>query len=225
MNLLLKPPRFLVHKSLQRALSSRPTRNCPKCSAPLQSTLPACASCHHIEPLPWNTRFETILGLETESSQNPFQIDQKLLRSRFLEAQRVCHPDAWSGRGREEEKIASDQSTLVNTAYRTLKDPLLRAEYLLRTLSNLETKEEDGAKDLDLVSEVMMAQEEVESSDDTELDELLAQNATRIAESESEIERFIGSGHFASAKQAADALRYWRGIERAIQRKKGFAID
>jgi len=72
---------------------------------------------------------------------NPFEIlhlkqtyslDQDVLEAHYFEAQRKTHPDQFS-RGNEQEKAeAMEKSTAVNQAYLILRDPLLRAEYLLK---------------------------------------------------------------------------------------------
>ena len=81
-----------------RRLYSTSTRTCPSCSAPLRSPLPTCLRCSYIQPLPSELTYYDILGV-SNTSQNLFKVDVRDLKKKFLEAQRVCHPDAWSGKG------------------------------------------------------------------------------------------------------------------------------
>jgi molecular chaperone HscB len=37
--------------------------------------------------------------LPTDDIANPFTLDTQDLRRRFLQAQRLCHPDAWGQKG------------------------------------------------------------------------------------------------------------------------------
>ena len=70
---------------------------CPSCSSPLPTPLPTCPKCSHIEPLPSTTTLFDVFGLH--GAERTFSLDSKDLKTRFLKAQRVCHPDAWSGKG------------------------------------------------------------------------------------------------------------------------------
>ena len=83
-------------KSSFRFYSTAP-RTCPSCSAPLQSSLPTCLKCSYIAPLPSDTTYFDML--DASNTQNLFKVDLGSLRRKFLDAQRVCHPDAWSGKG------------------------------------------------------------------------------------------------------------------------------
>lgn len=103
-NLALRPTRFSAYStrtsrallSSRRFYSTSPAA-CPSCSTPLPTALPTCPKCSHIEPLPASTSYHDIFGLQ--ANPNPFIVDTKELKSRFLQAQRVCHPDAWSRKG------------------------------------------------------------------------------------------------------------------------------
>lgn len=61
-----------------------------------------------------------------------FEIDLSSTRQRYLQLQRLLHPDNYAGAGRELESLrAADWSSYVNRAYETLRDPLQRAIYLV----------------------------------------------------------------------------------------------
>ena len=38
-------------------------------------------------------------NLATAENTNPFILDTQVLRRRFLQAQRLCHPDTWAQKG------------------------------------------------------------------------------------------------------------------------------
>jgi molecular chaperone HscB len=74
-------------------------------------------------------------------SRNFFQffgLDQKLcvdaetLQKRFYELSRQWHPDRFSRKSASEQAEALDATSILNDAYRTLRDPVKRAEYLLK---------------------------------------------------------------------------------------------
>lgn len=63
----------------------------------------------------------------------PFQFDIEMARvsDSYLELQRTVHPDKFAHAGEHEKLIAVQKSAQVNDAFQTLKQPLLRAQYML----------------------------------------------------------------------------------------------
>ncbi len=68
-------------------------------------------------------------------------IDADELQRRFYALSRQHHPDFHQGATGEEQAKALEASALVNAAYRTLRDPIARIEYLLRLEEGRETDE------------------------------------------------------------------------------------
>jgi molecular chaperone HscB len=66
---------------------------------------------------------------------------------------------------------------MVNTAYKTLSSPLDRIEYLLRR-NGIETGEADQLDDLELITEIMEAREEIEAIQSENADQLHAVRET-----------------------------------------------
>jgi molecular chaperone HscB len=60
-----------------------------------------------------------------------FDIDLKLLQTRYEALQQQCHPDQFVQNGPQAQKVSTQMSTRVHQAYRILKEPLKRAQYLL----------------------------------------------------------------------------------------------
>ncbi|MBV8552370.1 MAG: Fe-S protein assembly co-chaperone HscB [Acidobacteriaceae bacterium] len=66
-----------------------------------------------------------------------FGIDRRLtldieqLQKRFYELSRQWHPDRFSRKSAEEQSQALEATAILNDGYRTLRDPVKRAEYLL----------------------------------------------------------------------------------------------
>lgn len=70
-----------------------------------------------------------ILGVEPS-----FEIDVEALERRHREISKALHPDRYAGRPASERRQALGRAIEVNEAWRTLKDPIRRAEALLRNL-------------------------------------------------------------------------------------------
>ena len=67
---------------------------CPKCNIVLPTPLPACPNCHYISRLDNSVLHHNLFQLPFEP--NPFVLDTFKLKRRYLEAQKICHPDAWA---------------------------------------------------------------------------------------------------------------------------------
>ena len=59
-------------------------------------------------------------------------LDLKDLEQRFYSLSRKWHPDRFARAGAEERRQAEDASAILNDGYRTLRDPIKRANYLLK---------------------------------------------------------------------------------------------
>ena len=62
-------------------------------------------------------------------------------RKSFYELSRKLHPDLYARAGSQEQEWSLEQSSLLNDAYRTLKDPIKRTQYLLQ-LEGVELEEQ-----------------------------------------------------------------------------------
>ena len=60
-----------------------------------------------------------------------FDVDLQNLSSNYQTLQKTVHPDKFAHASAQEQRIAVQKSAQINDAYQTLKQPLLRAEYIL----------------------------------------------------------------------------------------------
>ena len=116
-----------------------------------------------MNPVPSN--YYDFFGLE-----HRLDLDLKDLETRFYALSRQYHPDGFTLKSREEQRFALDATAILNDAYRTLRDPLTRAEYLLK--ENDFDIGEQGTKNvppelLEEVFELNMALEELRGGDDS----------------------------------------------------------
>src|SRR6185437_5469543 len=72
------------------------------------------------------------------------QIDTVALEKQFYTLSRKLHPDRFASRPVAEQETALAESSQLNDAYRTLKDPVLRTQYLLK-LEGVELEEQSKA--------------------------------------------------------------------------------
>src|ERR1035438_9246911 len=71
-------------------------------------------------------------------------LDAPALEKSFYALSRRLHPDRFASRPAAEQEEALAESSRLNDAYRTLKDPIARTEYLLK-LEGIELEEQSSA--------------------------------------------------------------------------------
>jgi molecular chaperone HscB len=99
-----------------------------------------CPHCSKIQPPPGGDYF-SVFGLESR-----LNIDLSALEHEFHRLSRKLHPDRFARALENEKEWSLADTALLNDAYRTLKEPLRRTEYLLK-LSGAEIGEEHSGKD------------------------------------------------------------------------------
>jgi len=102
--------------------------NCWSCKAPVAGAH-FCASCGKIQPLPPGTDYFGFFGWPQKLT-----IDPALLEEQFHKLSWKLHPDNFVRASEEERNLSLDRSSQLNDAYRTLRDPITRIEYLLLRL-------------------------------------------------------------------------------------------
>ncbi len=96
-----------------------------------------------------------------------FVLDRAELDTVFRERQKEYHPDRFAHKSDAEQRQAVQNSTHLNTAYETLKSPLLRAQYLL-TLQGVLTGEESRKQlPMDFLMQQMELRETLAEAPDT----------------------------------------------------------
>ncbi len=116
-------------------------------------------------------------------------VDLEALQRRFYELSRQHHPDFHQAADEAAQAAALESSALVNRAYRALRDPLARVEYLIGLEEGRETKEGGAAKPkapVDLLEEMLEIQEALQEAKTSGLDEAsrarLAEERRRLLE-------------------------------------------
>ena len=113
---------------------------CWSCSVAHNDSTLFCPHCSKIQPAAAGDYFR-VFGLE-----RGFQIDLAALEQEFHRLSRKVHPDRFARSSETERQLSLADTALLNDAYRTLKDPLHRTEYLLK-LEGAQIGEEHAGKD------------------------------------------------------------------------------
>jgi molecular chaperone HscB len=96
---------------------------------------------------------------ETLGFEPVFDLDTALLEHRHRELSRALHPDRYAGRAASERREALGRAIAVNQAFRSLKDPVARAEALLARHGNVANESGGPPADPMLLMEVLERRE------------------------------------------------------------------
>ena len=111
---------------------------CWSCSVGHNESTLFCPHCSKIQP-PVGSDFFTVFGLAPR-----LDLDLASLEGEFHRLSRRLHPDRFARAAENEKDWSLADTALLNDAYRTLKDPITRTEYLLK-LHGAEIGEEFAA--------------------------------------------------------------------------------
>ncbi len=149
-----------MHKPSEQAL---PTK-CTHCSKQMSTPI-VCDFCKSVNPEAMGTDYFTLLGLPRK-----YNLDEKEIHRKYLALNRHAHPDFHANDTQEVQNLHLHVSATLNDAYRTLKDPAGRADYLLELLGGKSLAEDKSVPD-GFLPTMMMLQEEIadaNSADDSQ---------------------------------------------------------
>jgi len=129
---------------------------CWSCKGPVARASLFCETCGAIQPPGAADHFQR-LGLARD-----FALDGDELSRRYLALQSRLHPDRFASKTARERAASLAQATALNDAYRTLRDPVSRVEYLLRLEGVRKDGEVKQQAPADLLEEVFELNEYLE---------------------------------------------------------------
>ncbi len=142
-----------------------------------------------------------------------FDIDADALSQAWRRVQALVHPDRFAGAGAAQARLAMQWSTLVNTAYRTLLDPLSRAAYLCELRGVLIDAERNTAMPREFLDQQMQWREQLDEARDSGDAQQLRQLARQVEQHRAglmrELARLLDSdpADTGAARQAASEVR------------------
>jgi molecular chaperone HscB len=132
---------------------------CPHCGARSADGAHFCADCRKIQPIAPGSDYFSFIGLPRK-----LRIDESELEKSFYALSRQFHPDYFMGTSEPERQASVERSSMLNDAYRTLRDRIARVSYLL-TLEGYKEAEKKAPPDLlEEVFELNMQVEELKAA-------------------------------------------------------------
>jgi molecular chaperone HscB len=102
---------------------------CWSCGTARPASAALCPACGKVQPPPAaGTRRDKFAFFGFAPA---FDVDQAKLEEEFRALSRKLHPDRFARASAQERRYSLEQTTLLNDAYKTLRDPVKRAEHLL----------------------------------------------------------------------------------------------
>ena len=142
-----------------------------------------------------------------------FAIDMATLDRAFRSLQTEVHPDRHATAGDADRRMALQASARVNEAYRALRDPVTRAEYLLSLHGIDAADERDTSLSLEFLEEALARREAVADAaaagDEEALERMLGEVRTESRLRERELERMLDvDGAWQKARGKVRELRF-----------------
>jgi molecular chaperone HscB len=147
-----------------------------------------------------------ILGLPPR-----FDLDEKVLAARQKELSLALHPDRFGGRPAAERRAALGKAIEVNEAYRALREPISRAETLLRKWGIPQAERDAGGVAAELLMDMMeqreMLREAASKKDVASIERLTRQIRARQRAEIEELTRALSELQQRAGQEPEEALR------------------
>src|SRR5262245_46331821 len=191
---------------------------CVYCDAALEESH-FCPQCLKIQPIAPGADYFSFFGLPRK-----LEIDRQALERTFYALSRRFHPDYFTNASAAEQQASIDRSSLLNDAYRALRDPIERTRYLLTLEGYKEAEKKAPPELLEEVFELNMQIEELKAARESgdpdgaadakaELNEALEGLREKLAEIDGRISRLssdwdqsVDQRDSTGAKQSLDRL-------------------
>ncbi|MEJ2060519.1 MAG: Fe-S protein assembly co-chaperone HscB [Gammaproteobacteria bacterium] len=154
-----------------------------------------------------------------------FDVDSDQLKTRYQKLQSELHPDRFAGADAQAKRLSVQATSLVNEAYGTLRDPRLRARYLLHLKGVEFDDERETSSDPEFLMQQMELRERLDESAEAEdalnrLDTFIAEVRTQARSLDEAFAAQYAAEDIAAAKDSVLKMRFHaRLIEEAQARQ------
>jgi len=142
-----------------------------------------------------------------------YEVDLDLIQQRYRDLQKAVHPDKFVNGSDQEKRISMQQTSWINEAFNTLRQPVERAIYLLKLKGvdlNLENETTMDAVFLMEQMEMREALSEVRSNDDplASLDDFSAQLKNKMKHMTESFSEVYGKDQLDDAKELIRKMQF-----------------
>jgi molecular chaperone HscB len=158
-----------------------------------------------------------------------YRVDEAALDRAYRDLQNAVHPDRYAAAGDADKRLALQASARVNEAYRTLRDPVGRAEYLLALRDVNAATEADTRLAVAFLARQLERREQAEEASDehdrSRLAALVRDVRDDAAEVAIEVERALDANDDERARARVRELRFLAKIAEDIEALGAVEID
>ena len=176
-----------------------------------------CTECGRIQPVAQGTDYFAFLDLPRN-----LRIDESELEKTFYALSRQFHPDYFMNASASEQQASVERSSMLNDAYRALRDRVARAKYLLSLYGYKEAEKKAPPDLLEEIFELNMQIEELKAAKKMADDEEVAEARAALEDALRSLE-----GKMAKIDERLYSLfEEWdRALESAQEDPKKSALD
>ena len=150
-----------------------------------------------------------------------FDIDAQQLEASYQAQIAQYHPDKFASEDEKSQLQAVQNTSLINSAFDTLKDPLNRATYLLE-LNNIQAFDEKDTKmDVDFLMAQIELRESLEAiqadADELALDDFIENIGAKIKDNIAQISTLFASGEMLRIKNLVRELKFYTQLNTQAQ--------
>lgn len=159
-----------------------------------------------------------------------FNLDQNLLSTRYLALQKSLHPDNFTTHSVQEQRLAMQRSAEVNDALQVLKDPISRAEVIIRVHCGEQPNiEEKSNRDMAFLMQQMQWREQLEEIENQQDQAELAAFTLKIEQQQKQFLLDLASAlseqQWQQAQALNDKLRFIRKLLLEVERVEEHLFD
>ncbi|QKQ24081.1 Fe-S protein assembly co-chaperone HscB [Candidatus Ruthia endofausta] len=145
-----------------------------------------------------------------------FDINITKLNTEYQQQVAKFHPDKFASNSDKERVLALQNTSLINTAFNTLKSPLNRANYLLELNGINAFDETDTQMDVDFLMAQIELREALEiiraSKDELKLDNFIDNINLKISQNIKQIQTFFEENNLVQIKSLVRELKFYKQL-------------
>lgn len=151
-----------------------------------------------------------------------FDLDEHLLKARYLALQKQYHPDNFAHASAEIQRQAMQKSTEINDAWQTLSQPILRAECMLDLAQYQPDNASTTHHDVDFLMQQMAWREQLDDVENSG-DEKALKNLERQVKSTQQhtltlLQQDLETGNWQQAYIAIQRLQFIQKMQTELDR-------
>jgi molecular chaperone HscB len=158
-----------------------------------------------------------------------YRIDEAALEHAYRALQTDVHPDLHASAGDAQKRLALQASARVNEAYRTLSDPVTRAEYLLHVRGVDATDETDTKLPVAFLTRQLERREAADDAADAHDEAALAALSNEVAADTArllaDVERVLDGDDQEAARALVRELRFLSKLAEDLDAMQGVELD